>query len=188
MLGKHHTEKAKEKISKSEKGKYISEETKKKISEALKGNTNTKGKHLPPFSEETKRHMSEARKGKHHSLETKRKMSEALKGNKNGWKGGISSQKGYHNFMIEKRRVKKLGNGGSHTLGEWENLKAQYNWTCPMCGRKEPEIELTEDHIIPLSKGGSDNIENIQPLCRSCNSKKYTQIFRVNPDKSLGLF
>ena len=62
--------------------------------------------------------------------------------------------------------------GAYHTFGEWELLKKQYNYTCPSCKQTEPKIMLTEDHIIPLSKGGSDVIENIQPLCRSCNSKK----------------
>ncbi len=75
-----------------------------------------------------------------------------------------------------RRRIRKLNAGGSHTIGEWENLKAQYNWTCPSCNKKESAISLTRDHIVPLVKGGSDNIENIQPLCRSCNAKKYMEI------------
>jgi 5-methylcytosine-specific restriction endonuclease McrA len=61
---------------------------------------------------------------------------------------------------------------GNFIIQEWETLKAQYNWTCPMCGKREPEIKLTADHIIPISKGGTSNIENIQPLCRSCNASK----------------
>lgn len=79
-----------------------------------------------------------------------------------------------------KRRAKIKGNGGYFTVGEWELLKKQYNNTCPMCGKEEPEIKLTVDHIIPISKGGSSWIENIQPLCQSCNSRKSTKIIAYN--------
>jgi len=70
------------------------------------------------------------------------------------------------------KRARKTGAGGSHTKDEWEELKFDYDYTCPCCGLFEPIIELTEDHIIPLTWGGDDYIENIQPLCKLCNSIK----------------
>jgi len=93
------------------------------------------------------------------------------------------ASKEYHKLHPEKNRLyakyardRKMSAIGSHTLGEWELLKKQYGYTCPCCEKSEPEIKLTEDHIVPLSKGGSNYIENIQPLCKSCNSKKHTQV------------
>jgi len=71
-----------------------------------------------------------------------------------------------------RRRALKLAADGSHTEEEWQALKAFYEYKCLCCGRREPEIKLTRDHVIPLTQGGSDSIDNIQPLCTRCNSKK----------------
>jgi 5-methylcytosine-specific restriction endonuclease McrA len=71
-----------------------------------------------------------------------------------------------------RRRALKLAAEGSHTEEEWQELKAFYDYKCLCCGKQEPEIKLTRDHVIPLTQGGSDSIANIQPLCARCNSKK----------------
>ena len=78
-------------------------------------------------------------------------------------------------FNAKMRKARKKSAEGSHTFGEWETLKAQYNWTCPACLKREPNIKLTEDHIVPLYFNGTNDIGNIQPLCGSCNSKKRTK-------------
>ena len=148
------------------KGFKHSEETKRKIREALKG------KRCSP--------RTEIKKGEHRGLATEFKKGQTSGSKSPLWIDGRSKHPKYRSFIEKQRELKKKGNGGSHTLGNWENLKAQYNWTCPACREREPEIKLTEDHIVPISKGGSNNIENIQPLCRSCNSKKYKQVIKYD--------
>lgn len=44
------------------------------------------------------------------------------------------------------------------------------NSRCAYCGSEE-SIQI--DHIVPLSRGGAHAIENLQPLCRTCNTVKW---------------
>lgn len=76
----------------------------------------------------------------------------------------------------QRRRAKIRGNGGSFTANEWLTIKQQHEHQCLCCGRSEPEIALEPDHIIPVSKEGTSFIDNIQPLCRSCNARKSDKI------------
>lgn len=80
--------------------------------------------------------------------------------------------KAYYKEQNRKRKMRKQNAEGFHTDAEWEALKAKYNYACLRCGKQEPTISLTRDHVKPLILGGTDYIDNIQPLCHSCNSQK----------------
>ena len=68
------------------------------------------------------------------------------------------------------RRARKLGAIGAITSDQWVSIKASYAWRCAYCGKKP--ASLTQDHVIPLSRGGSHIPANIVPACRSCNARK----------------
>lgn len=51
------------------------------------------------------------------------------------------------------------------------------NYTCQKCGKYMPdEVGLQIDHIIPVSKGGTSDAENLQVLCSKCNGRKSNKI------------
>ena len=68
------------------------------------------------------------------------------------------------------RRARNMN--GAHTADEWRLLCAQYGNVCLCCGSSAP---LTVDHVIPLARGGTNTIDNIQPLCHACNTRKSTR-------------
>jgi 5-methylcytosine-specific restriction endonuclease McrA len=75
---------------------------------------------------------------------------------------------------------------GSHTKQEWDDLKDKYGYKCLACGQVPDK--LTQGHVVSRSIGGSDYIDNIQPLCRPCSSRKQQKIIDYRPVDGIQLF
>ena len=46
-------------------------------------------------------------------------------------------------------------------------------YRCRECGASKDDTSLEIDHIVPVAKGGTNDIDNLQTLCRECNSMKH---------------
>lgn len=65
------------------------------------------------------------------------------------------------------RRARKAQNGVFKVFNK--ELHKLMNSPCVACGSTN---QITIDHIIPIARGGTHSIGNLQSLCRSCNSSK----------------
>lgn len=70
-----------------------------------------------------------------------------------------------------KRRSLETQAGGSHSAGDIKIILLAQKGKCAYC-RKRTERKYHVDHIIPLSRGGSNAPSNLQITCPSCNMKK----------------
>lgn len=57
---------------------------------------------------------------------------------------------------------------------DWQRILEQYQNRCLVCTRSEPEVRLQQDHKIPRTRGGGNELSNFQPLCNECNNFKST--------------
>lgn len=67
------------------------------------------------------------------------------------------------------------------TFAQRQAIFDRDNRTCYYCKKKEPEIRLSIDHIIPLAKDGSNELTNIITACMGCNSGKKDRKTRKRP-------
>jgi 5-methylcytosine-specific restriction endonuclease McrA len=73
------------------------------------------------------------------------------------------------------RRGKTSARGYGATWQAMARAQIRRSPLCASCGARE---DLTVDHIVPLSRGGSSDLSNLQTLCRTCNGIKSGRIER----------
>jgi 5-methylcytosine-specific restriction endonuclease McrA len=79
------------------------------------------------------------------------------------------------NRKIRAIRLEAARAKGTHTEDQWLALIARLARRCAKCGVNASELQ--KDHVMPIYQGGSDAIENLQPLCPPCNAGKGADCF-----------
>lgn len=131
----------------------------------------TKG-NLRKLYKEYKRERSKAKRKEYQReyQRTHKPSKEKIKAKNKKWqKENPEKSKEYS----RNRRALKHNAIGKITTNEWIELCNKYENKCLCCGSTG---KLVLDHIIPLIKGGTNTIDNAQPLCKSCNSKKNVKV------------
>ena len=55
-------------------------------------------------------------------------------------------------------------------------------YKCQHCGEWFPKSQIDVDHIIPKKYGGTDDLYNLQGLCKHCNRSKQADLDKTVPD------
>lgn len=84
-------------------------------------------------------------------------------------KAGKASRAAY----LANYHAKRHGVNGTLTQTDILELLEEYP-VCQRCGTTE---NLSIDHIVPMSLGGPNTVDNTQVLCRSCNSSKSRKVW-----------
>jgi len=83
--------------------------------------------------------------------------------------------------ITHRRRARTRGVGGTHTAEDIKRQLAVQNGKCWWCNKPCAD-KYHEDHLIPLSRGGHNDITNIVISCPTCNLKKHNK----TPDEFAG--
>ncbi len=90
----------------------------------------------------------------------------------------------FRKFVLERARKwreknKKRIQDNLYTPKKRFEILERDKFTCRYCGKKAPDVVLEVDHIIPVSKGGTNAKTNLITSCRKCNQGKGYKIINT---------
>jgi 5-methylcytosine-specific restriction endonuclease McrA len=110
----------------------------------------------------------------HHSEHGRRKaylyeQRDYVKQRKSNWKKSEAGKISAANYAHGRRR-NILKSSYRLTLSDWETIKKTFFYRCAYCGAQPSTLEI--EHVVPLSRGGLHEFNNIVPVCSHCNRRK----------------
>ena len=96
---------------------------------------------------------------------------DAIKESQSRW---LNHNREARNSFTRNRRARKRQAAGFHSAEDIERIRASQRDKCACC-RQRLMGKGHVDHIVALSKGGSNWPNNLQLLCRFCNSSKHNR-------------
>lgn len=111
----------------------------------------------------------------------RKKHPEQTKVNNRLWRATHREQQKTHN---RNHHARKHGAKGTHNAIDALAQYRRQRGKCYYCNHKMKPygwkescaLQPTEDHVIPLSRGGSNGPENLVIACRECNERKHTKM------------
>jgi len=79
-------------------------------------------------------------------------------------------------IQIEEKKEKKKKERNSISPKLRFDVFRRDKFVCQYCGACGPNVELEVDHIIPISRGGTDEMSNLKTTCFDCNRGKGDRI------------
>lgn len=89
---------------------------------------------------------------------------------------------------FEKPKIKRGKNPRKQISGKIrQNIFMRDDYTCQICGanRHKDNVKIEVDHILPVSKGGTNDPNNLQTLCRRCNREKHNRTDLLHDKRKL---
>jgi len=76
-----------------------------------------------------------------------------------------------------KKSWQKTGEEPDRLRGPKATARRRYildrdSFTCHLCGETRLADQLVADHVVPLSQGGPDTVQNLKAACLDCHAKK----------------
>ena len=97
---------------------------------------------------------------------------EKQRGYKAKYNAGHRAERRRHS--LKRRYAESLNKGQSYAAWERE-IRSKKTFVCYWCGQKKPLNKLHIDHIVPISKGGADCLNNVTTSCVGCNLTKHNK-------------
>lgn len=82
----------------------------------------------------------------------------------------------YNRLRYHRYRARLQGVEATLTVAEWHAILEAFGHRCAYCLRHG---KMTQDHVVPVSRGGAHTAGNIVPACLSCNAKKGNRLIFV---------